>query len=104
MGGARARALLLSIYKGEEEILHPQLPYKFSPDPLPAQFRVGCRLLVLRGGLPSAGVAGVAVSWCLLSAGAVGGCRLLVSAVCWCCGGCRLLVLREGEGLPSPGV
>ena len=36
---------------------------------------------------------GVAVSWCLLSAGAVGGCRLLVSVVCWCCWG---VLLRAG--------
>ena len=56
---------------------------------------------------------GVAVCWRPLSAGAAGGCRLLVAAVCWCCGGlppagaakggggCRLLVL---PGLPSLGV
>ena len=56
------------------------------------------------GGLPSAGVAGVAVSWCLLSAGAVGGCRLLVSAVCWCCGGLPSAGAARGGGLPSPGV
>ena len=51
------------------------------------------------GGLPSAGVAGVAVSWCLLSAGAVGGCRLLVSAVCWCCGGLPSAGAARGGGV-----
>ena len=57
------------------------------------------------GGLPSAGVRcllvlrGVAVCWCPLSAGAAGGCRLLVAAVCWCCGGLPSAGAARGGGV-----